>query len=99
MMVTKVPDFVSTMSRNIKCNHCSKLLEKKINLLSSRGLFTMSDYKALDINIEARVKPPEVISHQKGVIGSKLLEWMQNVFFILKKKNSAKEKIFKKFRM
>ena len=67
MMVTKVSDFVSTMSRKIKCNHCSKLLEKKpktINLLSSRGLFTMSDYKALDINIEARVKPPEVISHQ-----------------------------------
>ena len=24
----------------------------------------MSDYKALDINIEARVKPPEVIWHQ-----------------------------------
>ena len=22
---TKVPDFVSTMSRTIKCNHCSKL--------------------------------------------------------------------------
>ena len=31
---------------------------------SSLGLFTMSDYKALDINIEARVKPPEVIWHQ-----------------------------------
>ena len=64
MMVTKVPDFVSTMSTKIKCNHCGKLLEKKTNLLSSRGLFTMSDYKALDINIEARVKPPEVISNQ-----------------------------------
>ena len=53
------------MSRQLKSsvNHCSKLL-KKNNLLSSRGLFTMSDYKALDINIEARVKPPEVISHQ-----------------------------------
>ena len=25
----------------------------------------MSDYKALDINIEARVKPPEVIWHQQ----------------------------------
>ena len=24
-METKVPDFVSTMSRTIKCNHCSKL--------------------------------------------------------------------------
>ena len=24
----------------------------------------MSDYKAIDINIEARVKPPEVIWHQ-----------------------------------
>ena len=66
MMVTKVTDFVSTMSTKIKCNHCGKLLEKKKknNLLSSRGLFTMSDYKALDINIEARVKPPEVISNQ-----------------------------------
>ena len=31
------------------------------DLPSSRGLFTMSDYKALDSNIEARVKPPEVI--------------------------------------
>ena len=39
-------------------------LTKKNNLPSSRGLFTMSDYKALDINIEARVKPPEVIWHQ-----------------------------------
>ena len=65
MMLTKVPDFVSTMSTKIKCNHCGKLLEKKKNnLLSSRGLFTMSDYKALDINTEARVKPPEVISNQ-----------------------------------
>ena len=145
-METKEPDFVSTMSRTIKCNHCSKLLvnqqgwfytvkknkkQKKIvlylqmlqhtklylsfskisasalflklflkfrkfqprysykiyykkecmcqaahqastdknnlttkKLPSSRGLFTMSDYKALDINIEARVKPPEVIWHQ-----------------------------------
>ena len=37
---------------------------KQNNLPCSRGLFTMSDYKALDINIEARVKPPEVIWHQ-----------------------------------
>ena len=37
---------------------------KKNDLPSSRGLLTMSDYKALDINIEARVKPPEVIWHQ-----------------------------------
>ena len=36
----------------------------KKHLSSSRGLFTMSDYKALNINIEARVKPPEVIWHQ-----------------------------------
>ena len=36
----------------------------KKNLLSSRGVFTMPYYKALDINIEARVKPPEVIWHQ-----------------------------------
>ena len=36
----------------------------KKHLPSSRGLFTMSDYKALNINIEARVKPPEVIWHQ-----------------------------------
>ena len=40
------------------------LTKEKNNLPSSRGLFTMSDYKALDINIEARVKPPEVIWHQ-----------------------------------
>ena len=26
VMETKVPDFVSTMSRTIKCNHCSKLI-------------------------------------------------------------------------
>ena len=39
----------------------NNLTKKKNNLPSSRGLFTMSDYKALDINIEARVKPPEVI--------------------------------------
>ena len=37
---------------------------KKNDLPSSRGLLTMSDYKALDINIEARVKPPEVIWRQ-----------------------------------
>ena len=145
MMERKVPDFVSTMSRTMKCNHCSKLLvnqqglffrvkktkencivftdvsrnkiisihfknlslgfilkiflkfhkfqpqysykiyykkecicqaahqastdknnlTKKNNLPSSRGLFTMSNYKALDINIEACVKPPEEIWHQK----------------------------------
>ena len=28
MMETKVPNFVSTMSRTIKCNHCSKLFVK-----------------------------------------------------------------------
>ena len=32
---TKVPDFVSTMSRTIKCNHCSKLL------VNQQGLFYM----------------------------------------------------------
>ena len=43
----------------------NNLTKKKTNNLpSSRSLFTMSDYKALDINIEARVKPPEVIWHQ-----------------------------------
>ena len=36
----------------------------KKKLPSSRGMFTISDYKDLDINIEARVKPPEVIWHQ-----------------------------------
>ena len=30
---TKVPDFVSTMSRTIKCNHCSKLF------VNQQGLF------------------------------------------------------------
>ena len=30
---TRVPDFVSTMSRTIKCNHCSKLL------VNQQGLF------------------------------------------------------------
>ena len=39
-------------------------LTTKNNLPSSCNLFTMSNYKALDINIEARVKPPEVIWHQ-----------------------------------
>ena len=33
MMETKEPDFVSTMSRTIKCNHCSKLL------VNQQGLF------------------------------------------------------------
>ena len=37
---------------------------QKNNLPSSRGLFTMSDYKALDYNIAGRVKQPEVIWHQ-----------------------------------
>ena len=32
-METKEPDFVSTMSRTIKCNHCSKLL------VNQQGLF------------------------------------------------------------
>ena len=65
MMVTKGPDFVSTICQ-LKSSVITAVnsLKKKNNLLSSRGLFTMSDYKALDINIEARVKPPEVISHQ-----------------------------------
>ena len=39
----------------------NNLTKKNNNLPSSRGLFTTSDYKALHINIEARVKPPEVI--------------------------------------
>ena len=43
-------------------NDKNNLTKKK--LPSSCGLFTMSDYKALDINIEACVKPPEVIWHQ-----------------------------------
>ena len=66
----------------------NNLTKKKNNLPSSRGLFTMSDYKALDINIEARVQPPEVIWHQtiKAYLAlAKLLEWVQNVFFVLKK--------------
>ena len=42
----------------------NNLTTKKNNLPSSRGLFTMSDFRALDINIEARLKPPEVIWHQ-----------------------------------
>ena len=44
------------------------------------------------INIEARMKPPEVIWHQiiKVLIGCKLLECVQNVFFVLKKKNQRK---------
>ena len=33
MMETKEPDFVSTMSRKIKCYHCSKLL------VNQQGLF------------------------------------------------------------
>ena len=53
------------MSRQLKSSVITAVNSlKKKNLLSSRGLFTMSDYKALDINIEARVKPPDVISHQ-----------------------------------
>ena len=36
-------------------------LPEKMYRLLVVCLFTMSDYKALDINIEARVKPPEVI--------------------------------------
>ena len=39
-------------------------LTKQNILTPSRGLFTMSDYKALDINIEARVKLPEGTWHQ-----------------------------------
>ena len=32
-METKVPDFVSTMSKTIKCNHCSRLF------VNQQGLF------------------------------------------------------------
>ena len=46
-----------------QADHQASTDKNKNNLPSSRGLFTMSDYKALDINIEARVKPPEVIWH------------------------------------
>ena len=31
-METKLPDFVSTMSRSIKCNHCSKLFDNQQGL-------------------------------------------------------------------
>ena len=49
-----------TQTLEVKVCICTKLpirpaLINKKNLSSSRGLFTMSDYKALDINIEARV--------------------------------------------
>jgi len=50
-------------------------LTKKNIIASSHGLFTMSDYKTLDINIEACMKLPEVTWHQKGIIGCKLLGW------------------------
>ena len=29
VLETKAPDFVSTMSRTIKCNHCSKLFDNQ----------------------------------------------------------------------
>ena len=35
MMETKVPDFVSTMSRTIKYNYCSKLLVNQQGLFST----------------------------------------------------------------
>ena len=42
----------------------NNLQKKTIYRLLMVCLFTMSDYKVLDINIEACVKPPEVIWHQ-----------------------------------
>ena len=63
MMVTKVPDLFQLGQLKSSVITAVNSLKKK-KLLSSCGLYTMSDYKALDINIEARGKPPEVISHQ-----------------------------------
>ena len=66
----------------------NNLTEKKTNLPFSHVLFTMSDYKALDINIEARVKPPEVIWHQTIKALLALSYWNGcKTFLCIKEKN------------
>ena len=54
VMETKVPDFVSTMSRTIKCNHCSKLFVNQQGLSVHEkcvhGVFTdVSTHKIISI--------------------------------------------------
>ena len=45
MMETKVPNFVSTMSRTIKCNHCSKLF------VNQQGLFYTVKLKNIQLSL------------------------------------------------
>ena len=50
MMETKVPDFVSAMSRTIKCNHHSKLL------VNQQGLFYTVKKKQKRYSLEHVIK-------------------------------------------
>ena len=49
---TKVPDFISTMSRTIKCNHCSKLFVYKQGLSAHEKCLHGVRSKKIDLKIE-----------------------------------------------
>ena len=58
-METKVPDFVSTVSRTIKCNHCSKRFVNKQGLsVHEKCVHDVSGMtKAAGKGIQPRIQP------------------------------------------
>ena len=63
MMETKVPNFVSTMSRTIKCNHCSKLF------VNQQGLFYTVKIKTYNCTVFADGSTHKMISFQNLSFG------------------------------
>ena len=63
MMETKVPNFVSTMSRTIKCNHCTKLF------VNQQGLFYTVKLKTYNCIVFADVSTHKIISFQNLSLG------------------------------
>ena len=63
MMETKVPNFVSTMSRTIKCNHCSKLF------VNQQGLFYTVKLKTYNCIVFADVSTHKIMSFQNLSLG------------------------------
>ena len=62
-METKVPNFVSTMSRTIKCNHVSKLF------VDQQGLFCTVKLKTYNCIVFADVSTHKIISFQNLSLG------------------------------
>ena len=63
MMETKEPNFVSTMSRTIKCNHCSKLF------VNQQGLFYTVKLQTYNCIVFSDVSTHKILSFQNVSLG------------------------------